>query len=160
MMRCRTLLVFTLLTVLLTTAACSKPCLTDAPMTGFSFSHSGMHTGLIYTLTAARVEDGWMANLSLLAGAREYVLEMTEKEAEGLAEIVRKHELNRWNGFDKADRRVLDGCSFELRIRYEDEQTVSASGSGVFPRGYTEAYEDILDFFGELMERNGLENPL
>jgi len=160
MMKRRMIAVLLVLAVLLTASACSKPLRTDAPISSFSFSHSGMHTGLIYTLSAARTETGWQANLSLLAGEREYILEMTEAEAEDLAAIVRKHELNRWNGFDRVDRTALDGTDFDLKIHYEDGQTLSASGSNAFPKGYKEAHEEILDFFGELMERNGLENPL
>ena len=159
MMKCRIFIVLLLTAVLLTVSACSKPIRTDAPMSSFSFTHSGMHTGLIYTLSAARTETGWHAELSLLAREKEYVLEMTEAEAEELAAIVRRHELNRWNGFDRVDRTAKDGTSFDLNIRYEDGQALSASGSNAFPKGYREAHEDIIGFFGALMEQNGLENP-
>ena len=159
MMKRRLIAVLWLAAVLLMVSACSKPLRTDAPMNSFSFSHSGMHTGLIYTLSAEQTKDGWQAEISLLAGDKEYVLEMTGEEAEALAEIVRRHELNRWNGFDRADRRAADGNGFRLDIRYEDGQVLSASGSNAFPAGYTEAHEEILGFFGELMKRNGLEDP-
>ena len=115
-MKERVLAGLVLLAVLLTASACSKPIRTDAPISSFSFSHSGMHTGLIYTLSAARTEDAWQAELSLLAGEKEYVLEMTEAEAEELDAMIRKHDLNRWNGFDKIDRRETDGTSFELIV--------------------------------------------
>lgn len=159
MMRERVLAGLVLLAVLLTASACSKPIRTDAPISSFSFSHSGMHTGLIYTLSAVRTEDAWQAKLSLLAGEKEHVLEMTEAEAEELAAMIRKHDLNRWNGFDKIDRRALDGTGFELEIRYEDGQALSASGSNSFPKGYREAHEEFRKFFGAMMERDGLENP-
>ena len=159
MMRRRVIAALLLAAVLLAASACSKPLRTDAPMTGFTFSHSGKHTGLIYTLSAARTENAWQANLSLLAGDRNIYLEMTEAEAEELAAIVRKHELNRWNGFDRVDRTALDGTGFDLKIHYEDGQILSASGSNAFPKGYREAHEEILGFFGKLMERNGLDNP-
>ena len=158
-MKPRVLMALALLTVLLTAVACSKTLRTDAPMTDFSFSHSGMHTGLIYTLSAARTESGWQADLSLLAGEREYALPMTEKEAGELTELVKAHELNRWNGFDKVNRSALDGYSFEMAIDYEDGQHLYASGSNAFPKGYDAAHEAILTFFGELMEKNGIENP-
>ena len=159
MMR-RILPVFGLIAVLLIMSACSKPVKTDAPMTSFSFSHSGMHTGLIYTLSASRTENGWIADLSLLAGDREYAPEMTEEEVEALILLVQTHELNRWNGFDKVDRLALDGTGFELKIGYEDGQKVYATGSNAFPEGYRAAHEAIVTFFGELMEKNGIENLL
>ena len=160
MMREKILAGLVLLAVLLTASACSKPIRTDAPISSFSFSHSGMHTGLIYTLSAARTEVGWQAELSLLAGEREYSLDMTSEEAEALASLVQNHELNRWNGFDRVNRHALDGTGFDLRIGYEDGQEVRASGSNAFPEGYAAAHEAILKFFGELMEKSGIDNPL
>lgn len=159
-MRYRLLMVSALLTVLLTMSVCSRPIQMDEPMNSFTFSHSGMHTGLIYTLSAEKGEGGWLAGLALLAGEREYSLKMTDEEAEALAALVRAHQLTGWNGFDKTERRALDGTGFELRIGYEDGQAVRASGSNAFPAGYNAAHEAILDFFEELMERNGIENPL
>lgn len=157
MKRFRTASVIALIVIL--TAACSKPVVTDAPVTSLSFSHSGMHTGLIYTLTAACTESGWQADMSLLAGEQEVTVQMTDADAEALMEIVRKHELNKWDGFDKADRRVQDGKGFELHISYDDGQTVYASGSNAFPKGYDAAHGDIKRFFVELMERSGFEDP-
>ena len=140
-------------------SACSKPLKTDAPMNSFSFSHSGMNIGLIYTLEAAQTQTGWQAELSLLAGEQEYLLDMTDAEASALAEIVQEHELNRWNGFDKVDKNALDGYDFELCIGYADGQKLYASGSNAFPEGYDAVHKEILEFFGKLMERNGIENP-
>ena len=159
-MKDRVLLLVLLLAVLLALFGCRKTLQTDAPMNSFSFSHSGMHTGLIYTLAAEKTETGWQASLSLLAGDREYTMDMTAEEAEALISLVRTHELNRWNGFDKVDRHALDGTGFELSIGYEDGQTLCASGSNAFPEGYRAAHEEIVKFFGELMDRNGIENPL
>ena len=159
-MKDRVLLLVLLLAVMLALFGCRKTLQTDAPMNSFSFSHSGMHTGLIYTLAAEKSETGWQASLSLLAGDREYTLDMTAEEAEALISLVQTHELNRWNGFDKVDRHALDGTGFELRIGYEDGQTLNSSGSNAFPEGYRAAHEAIVKFFGELMERNGIENPL
>lgn len=45
MMQHRNLTVLALIAILLMVSACSKPFRTDAPMSSFSFSHSGMHTG-------------------------------------------------------------------------------------------------------------------
>ena len=148
-----------LLAALVMLSACSKPLKTDAPMNSFSFSHSGMNTALIYTLIAAETQTGWQAELSLMAQEQEYILDMTDAEASALAKIVQENELNRWNGFDKVDKNALDGYGFELCIGYADGQKLCASGSNAFPEGYNTAHKEILEFFGELMERNGIENP-
>jgi len=140
-------------------SACTASFHTDAPMTRFSFMHSGAHTGLIYTLSAGKGETGWQAEISLLAGEREHVLEMTEEDAERLTALAEEHNLQSWAGFDQSARNVLDGTGFSLTIGYADGQRLYAEGSNAFPKGYREARGEILDFFGELMERNGLESP-
>jgi hypothetical protein len=157
-MKRRLSLIFVLFALLL--CSCARLLVTDAAMCGFVFSHSGMHTGLIYTLSAEKNDDGWRAELSLLCGEREYSLPMAEEEVRELAALVEAHRLAAWNGFDKADPNALDGTGFELRIRYEDGQEVRASGSNAFPEGYKAAHEAVLNFFGSLMKKNGIENPL
>ena len=159
MKRRTTTLVLLLATVLLL-CSCKRPFETDAPMCGFAFSHSGMHTGLIYTLSAEKNGGGWRADLSLLCGELEYSLPMTEEEVRELEALVEAFCMTEWNGFDKVDHNALDGTAFELTIRYEDGQKVDASGSNAFPEGYAAAHEAVLNFFGKLMEKNGIENPL
>jgi len=144
---------------LLCLSACTATFETNAPMSGFSFSHSGMHTGLMYTLSAANTDAGWQAQISLLGGEREHVLEMMEADVERLAAIAVEHHLQAWSGFDKSDPRCLDGTGFRLRIDYADGKHMYAEGSNAFPKGYAAAKDDILDYFAELMEKNGIENP-
>ena len=156
-MKYRLSLVFVLFALLL--CSCAGPLKTDAPMIGFTFSHSGMHTGLIYTLSAEKEDDGWRADLSLLCGEREYSLPMSEEEAWELTALVETHRLTDWYDFDEADLNALDGTAFELVLRYADGQEVHASGSNAFPEGYAALHEAVLNFFGELMEKNGIENP-
>ena len=53
-MKDRVLPAVLLLAVMLELFGCRKTLQNDAPMNSFSFSHSGMHTGLIYTLAAEK----------------------------------------------------------------------------------------------------------
>ena len=139
--------------------ACTAELKPAGPMESFSFAHSGMSTADIYTLSAALEADGWTAGAQLLCGAEEHSLKMNPEDAAALNALVETHRLTQWNGFDKADRRVLDGTAFELTIGYADGQTLRASGSNAFPKGYSAAHDEIRRFFGELMEKNGLNNP-
>ena len=149
-----------LLAILLLLCACTPPFEKDAPMTHFSFSHSGMHTGLMYTLSAGRTDAGWKAEVSLLAGDREHILDMTDEDVRRLEDIVQIHNLKAWAGFDKVDRHALDGTDFSLSIDFEDGKHLFAQGSNAFPKGYAEAHNDIRTYFGNLMEINGIENPM
>lgn len=156
----RGLLTALVLLIILQLCACARPLRTDAPMNRFCFEHSGMHTGLMYTLAAENTGSGWQAEISLLCGEREYCLPMTDEEAAELISLVKTHQLNRWNGFDKVDRSALDGTDFTLQIGYEDGQKLYASGSNAFPEGYKAAHEEIRRFFGALLEKHGIENLL
>lgn len=140
--------------------ACSRTFRTDAPMTGFSFSHSGMHTGHIYTLSAYKTDTGWLADISLLGGEKEYVLDLTDDESEKLAELADEHQLKSWAGFNKSDPRCKDGTGFILSIDYADKKHLYAKGSNAFPKNYESAHNAILSYFNEIMQNNGIENPL
>lgn len=157
-MKMKKLFAAALAAVLLLTA-CSGRFHTDAPMESFVFSHSGMHTGSIYTLSAQRTEQGWQAELSLFCGEKLYTLPLSQAEADSLAALLDAHDLWSWNGFDKVDRRVQDGTAFDLTIRFADGKKLFASGSNAFPKGYHEAKASIKAFFVQVMENNGISNP-
>jgi len=143
--------------VMLLLTSCAGRFHTEAPMESFSFSHSGMRSDSIYTLSAQRTEQGWQAELSLLCGEKLYTLPMAEADA--LAALMDSHDLWSWNGFDKVDKRVLDGTGFDLNIRFADGKELTASGSNAFPKGYNEAKEAIKAYFIQIMENNGISNP-
>lgn len=133
---------------------------TDAPMAGFSFSHSGMHSGLIYTLSASPGDAGWQADISLLGGEEAYVLDMSGEDVKRLAALAEEHNLQCWAGFDRTDPRCLDGTGFCLRIDYADGTHIYAEGSNAFPKNYNAAHDAILSYYIELMEKNGIGNPM
>ena len=139
--------------------SCAGRFHTEAPMESFSFSHSGMHSDSIYTLSIQKTEQGWRAELDLLAGNRLHILPVSQAEADALAALLDAHDLWSWAGFDKVDKRVLDGTGFDLNIRFADGKKLIASGSNAFPKGYNEAKEAIKAFFIQIMENKGISNP-
>lgn len=148
-----------LLSALLLLTACTGRFHTDAEMAYFSFSHSGMRSDSIYTLSAEKTEQGWQAKLDLFAGSMIHVLPMTQEEANVLSGLLDTYDLWGWSGFDKADLRALDGTAFNLFIRFEGGESLSASGSNAFPKGYAEAKMAIEAFFAQIMEAKGIDNP-
>lgn len=143
---------------LLMLGGCAAPVRTDAALSRFSFSHSGMHTGRIFSLAAERTVDGWQAQLDLFCGQQVLTLPMAPEEAGKLEELIDSCNLWAWNGFKKADRRMLDGEGFDLYVSFADGQKLRASGSNAFPKSYAAAESAIKDFFIQLMEKNGFEN--
>ena len=144
---------------LLLLTACTGRFHTDAEMVYFSFSHSGMRSDSIYTLSAEKTEGGWQVKLDLLAGSMLHTLPMTQEEADVLAGLLDAYKLWTWAGFDKADLRVLDGTAFDLCIRFGDGKKLYASGSNAFPKGYPEAKTAIEAFFIQLVEDKGIGSP-
>lgn len=55
-----------------------------------------------------------------------------------------------WNGFDKNDKRVLDGNSFSLHIRNGAGQNFSASGYMRWPRNYSAVKNELDALFMQL----------
>ena len=106
-MSMRKLFAAALAAVLLLLTGCTGRFHTDAPMESFVFSHSGMRTDSIYTLSARRTEQGWQAELSLFCGEKLYTLPMSQAEADGLAALLDAHDL------EKID---ASGCVFCRKV--------------------------------------------
>ena len=63
-----------------------------------------------------------------------------------LEDILKKHHVGKWNGFDKTDQGVLDGDSFSLSIMMDNDR-INASGYMMWPEGYRDFIADIDEFF-------------
>ena len=63
---------------------------------------------------------------------------VTEDFARDLEQILVDHEVGAWNGFDKVDKRVLDGNGFSLYITMTDGTSVDAHGYMRWPKNYTD----------------------
>ena len=75
------------------------------------------------------------------------VYEVDNEDVKRLESILNKYNVGSWNGFSKSDHNVLDGNSFSLYLRTEDDDTVEASGYMKWPKNYEEVKEEIISFF-------------
>ncbi len=57
---------------------------------------------------------------------------------EQLAAILRDNDAGRWNGFNKQDRRIMDGIGFSMHVILADGQTIDAGGYMEWPAGYND----------------------
>jgi len=129
------------------TGCATKPLSEPLELTAFTWQHRGSHTGLIYSYTAERTEAGARLLLSLNAGSRELDMLVDEDVLGQLGAIAAEHRLDRWDGFDKSDRRAMDGTGFTLAMTTAEGETIEAHGSNAFPKGYTEAKAAIEGVF-------------
>lgn len=70
--------------------------------------------------------------------------------ADELAAFLREKKVNRWNGFQKSDRHVLDGNGFSFSLWTTEDKNISASGYMRWPRGYDEVKAGIEAIFAKL----------
>ena len=63
---------------------------------------------------------------------------------EKLEAILKQFEVGKWEGFQKSDKRVLDGDSFDLAVWFDDKTSIHASGYMKWPKNYRE-FRDAID---------------
>ena len=80
-------------------------------------------------------------------------IEVDRKVVDKLIEILTKYEVNKWDGFDRVAKDVLDGNSFSLSITLEDEKTIDASGYMIWPDHYRDVINEISPIFMEIYNK-------
>ena len=68
--------------------------------------------------------------------------EVSSSDIRILEDILNKYNVNKWDGFNKTDKNVLDGNSFSLNIVLNDK-SISASGYMKWPNNYGEFKKEI-----------------
>lgn len=124
----------------------------DMKIVAFSFSLRGTSSDSFKNYGLVREGDSALFTADFISRDAVEVLVGAE-ELDRLSEIVAKHGLDRWNGFEKSNSMVLDGSSFNLSYEYEDGFIVSARGNNSFPKGFGEAEADLLALFEGLLEQ-------
>ena len=70
-----------------------------------------------------------------------------------LEQLCTKHEVYKFNGFDKDNPFVTDGEGFSLRIVYDNGKEIEARGMNRFPNGYREFEKDLEELFRPYCEQ-------
>jgi len=107
----------------------------------FSLSHRSENTAYGDEHYALRLEDGvYTASVKPLNVPTEETqsFAVDEEFARELEQILIDNGVGKWNGFDKVDKRVLDGRSFSLYITMTDGTSVDAHGYMRWPKNYTD----------------------
>lgn len=74
-------------------------------------------------------------------------VEISKYKVRKLESILNKYRVGSWNGFRKNNKNVLDGSSFNLYIKLEDDTTIEASGYMKWPENYRKVREEVESFF-------------
>ena len=76
-----------------------------------------------------------------------------ENFLDSLEKILIKYRVDRWDGFHKSNKNVMDGSSFSLSVIMEDG-SISASGYMKYPKNYGEFISEIDNMFLEIYNKN------
>ena len=63
-------------------------------------------------------------------------IKLSDKDMDKFEAMLNKNHILSWKGFNKSDINVLDGDSFSFRLRYNDDEKLSASGYMKYPNNY------------------------
>ena len=123
-------------------------------ITLFSFTHTGMSTEECFLYSAEQTEDGIrLYTEELFSGGLIVDTIVDEPVLEQLGEIAGKYRLDRWDGFDKNNKHVMDGNNFSLSVTLADGKTILAHGNNSFPDGYGDAKQEICELFEDLIDK-------
>ena len=78
---------------------------------------------------------------------KEY--EISKDKVKEIENKLNEYKVSRWNNFHKSDKYVLDGDSFSMNIRFND-QDISASGYMMWPTNYREVRSYLDTTLGSL----------
>ena len=78
---------------------------------------------------------------------------LTNKDMDKFEDMLNKYHILSWKGFNKSDKNVLDGNSFSFRLRYNDDEKLSASGYMMYPNHYRVFKEKFEEYVTEIKSR-------
>ena len=146
----------------LTLSGCSKnnntadaldaaPWYTSSRIVGFYFYYpSGSLSDSDYLIT--KEGHNYIVTVNSMVKNPE-TTEISEQELEELNDILFDYGVYKWDGFSKTlPITLLTSANnrFTIRVIYENYATISAQGDHVFPEGYSDAENAILDFFRDI----------
>ena len=80
-------------------------------------------------------------------------IKLTNKDMDKFEKILNKYHILSWRGFSKSDKNVLDGDSFSFRLRYNDDEKLSASGYMMYPSHYGDFKTHFEDYVTSIKSR-------
>jgi len=82
------------------------------------------------------------------------VVEVDESVSKKIEDILNKYDVGTWNEFNKSDSRVLDGNSFNLDIKFMNDEKIYASGYMMWPKNYFEFKNEIINLYDDIFEKD------
>lgn len=119
----------------------------------FYITYSNGYAINSYTRYELGINDGkYVAKIKPYGVSEEDLLEIEVDKSimDKIEEILKKYEVNKWDGFDKSNQGVLDGDSFSLSVGLKDNKSIHASGYMMWPDHYRDVVNEISPIFTEI----------
>ncbi len=130
---------------------CSKYNFSDLEYFSFRYNTGNMmYADVCYTL---KLEDNvYTATVKPEGVASENADQFVVDEAfvQKLIDLLTTNNVQKWNGFSKADKHVQDGYHFDLYVKNKANDSISASGYMKWPQNYAEVKKGLNDIFMNL----------
>ena len=126
----------------------------------FYITYSNGYMINAYTRYQLILEDGvYIAKIKPYGVYEEDELEIKVEETlmEKIVNILVKYEVNKWNGFDKTDKYVLDGDSFSFSVLLNNDKSISASGYMMWPEHFRDVVGEISPLFMDIYNKENLD---
>ena len=119
-------------------------------ITEFKYEFGGGWT-TTYTYEIKKVDNKYSFKATESLKDSETVLkEISKKDVEKLEDIIKKYEIDKWNGFNDSDNDIMDGTYFSLDVKYDSGSVIKAYGYMKSPDNYQEAHNALVDFLNGL----------
>lgn len=82
-----------------------------------------------------------------------FISEIDKKDLEELKNILKRHSVDKWNGFDKNSKFVFDAKWFSLHIKFDSKAKIYASWYFYFPDWYNDFKKEFDLFVKEIIEK-------
>ena len=118
----------------------------------FEYYHSaGMMMNSDKRYILEKVKDSYKITVKKVNEPPESAItkKVTKNFANDLESILKKYNVEKWDGFNKSDPNVLDGSSFSITINMMDGNHISAHGYMMYPKDYGKVVKEIKELFEE-----------
>ena len=140
---------------ILALAGCAgRPAITDIRSFRFSYQTGNYMNGSVSYELKLEEDGSYTARIKPNTVAEEdaETFAVGKEFTDELAAFLREKKVQRWNGFQKSDKRVLDGKGFSFSLWTTEDKNISASGYMRWPRDYGEVKAGIEAIFAKLKQ--------
>ena len=85
-------------------------------------------------------------------------IEIDKKYVEELEQLLKKYKVGKWNGFEKYNKNIMDGSSFNLFIEMKNGDKIEAKGYMKWPDNFNKVKSE-LDYLFKQISKTKDKNP-